>query len=209
MARYHGPKCRLCRREGLKLFLKGLKCNTAKCPIEKRSKPPGMHGWHRGRPGDYGIRLREKQKLRRFVLMTERPFERLYQRATKATGKTGEALLRYLECRLDNVVRRLGFSNSIKGARQLVNHGHIRVNGRKVDISSYNVKPGDEIEVKPAASSRQIATRGLEENRLRNVPGWLTLNAEALKATVVRLPVRDEMEPTINEQLIVEYYSRF
>jgi len=158
---------------------------------------------------EYAVGLSEKQKARYIYGLLERPVPPRLRGRKKERGVTGERFLQLLETRLDGVVYHLGFTKTRAAARQFVNHGHIRVNGRKVDIPSYNVKPGEEIEVKPAASSRQIATRGLEENRLRNVPGWLSLNAEALKATVVRLPVRDEMEPTINEQLIVEYYSRF
>ena len=203
MARYTGPSTRISRRFGVLLIGSGK-------ALERRNYPPGQHGpKSRRKSSEYSVGLNEKQKLRYTYGLLERQFRRMFEIAKRERGVTGERFLQLLETRLDSVVYHLGFTKTRAAARQFVNHGHIRVNGRKVDISSYNVKPGDEIEVKPAASSRQIATRGLEENRLRNVPGWLSLNAEALKATVVRLPVRDEMEPTINEQLIVEYYSRF
>ena len=203
MARYIGPKTRISRRFGQYILGSGK-------AFERRNFPPGQHGpKSRRKMSEYAVGLSEKQKARYIYGLLERQFRRVFAVAKKERGVTGERFLQLLETRLDSVVYHLGFTKTRAAARQFVNHGHIRVNGRKVDIPSYNVKPGDEIEVKPAASSRQITTRGLEENRLRNVPGWLSLNAEALKATVVRLPVRDEMEPTINEQLIVEYYSRF
>ena len=202
MARYTGPTTRISRRFGQPIF-------GATKAYEKRTYPPGQHGPKlRRKLSEYAVGLNEKQKLRYIYGLLERQFRRVFAVAKQERGVTGERFLQLLETRLDSVVYHLGFTKTRAAARQFVNHGHIRVNGRKVDISSYNVKPGNEIEVKPAASSRQIATRGLEENRLRNVPGWLSLNAENLKATVVRLPVRDEMEPSINEQLIVEYYSR-
>jgi small subunit ribosomal protein S4 len=153
--------------------------------------------------------LNEKQKLRYIYGLLERQFRRVFENAKKERGVTGERFLQLLETRLDSVIYLLGFAKSRASARQFVNHGHIRVNGRKVDIASYNVQPGDEVEVKNTPTSRQLAQRNIEENRARNVPGWLTLNAEAFKATVNRLPTRDEMEQGINEQLIVEYYSRF
>jgi small subunit ribosomal protein S4 len=203
MARYIGPTTRISRRFGQYILGSGK-------AFERRNFPPGQHGpKSRRKMSEYAIGLSEKQKARFIYGLLERQFRRVFAVAKKERGVTGERFLQLLETRLDSVVYHLGFTKTRAAARQFVNHGHIRVNGRKVDIPSYNVKPADEIEVKPAASSRQIATHGLEENRLRVVPGWLSLNAEALKATVARLPVRDEMEPTINEQLIVEYYSRF
>jgi len=203
MARYLGPTTRISRRFGQYIL------GSAKA-LERRNFPPGQHGpKSRRKMSEYAVGLSEKQKARYIYGLLERQFRRVFAVAKKERGVTGERFLQLLETRLDSVVYHLGFTKTRAAARQFVNHGHIRVSGRKVDIPSYNVKPGEEIEVKPAASSRQIATRGLEENRLRNVPGWLALNAEALKATVVRLPVRDEMEPSINEQLIVEFYSRF
>ena len=203
MARYIGPTTRISRRFGQYILGSGK-------AFERRNFPPGQHGpKSRRKMSEYAVGLSEKQKARYIYGLLERQFRRVFAVAKKERGVTGERFLQLLETRLDSVVYHLGFTKTRAAARQFVNHGHIRVSGHKVDIPSYNVKPGEEIEVKPAASSRQIATHGLEENRLRNVPGWLSLNAEALKATVVRLPVRDEMEPTINEQLIVEYYSRF
>jgi small subunit ribosomal protein S4 len=203
MARYIGPTTRISRRFGQHILGSGK-------AFERRNFPPGQHGpKSRRKMSEYAIGLSEKQKARYIYGLLERQFRRVFAVAKRERGVTGERFLQLLETRLDSVVYHLGFTKTRAAARQFVNHGHIRVSGRKVDIASYNVKPGEEIEVKPAASARQIATRGLEENRLRNVPGWLSLNAEALKATVVRLPVRDEMEPSINEQLIVEFYSRF
>jgi small subunit ribosomal protein S4 len=203
MARYIGPSTRISRRFGQFIIGSGK-------ALERRNFPPGQHGpKSRRKMSEYAVGLNEKQKARYIYGLLERQFRRVFAVAKKERGVTGERFLQLLETRLDSVVYHLGFTKTRAAARQFVNHGHIRVNGHKVDIASFNVKPGNEIEVKPAASSRQIATHGLEENRLRNVPGWLSLNAENLKATVVRLPVRDEMEPSINEQLIVEYYSRF
>ena len=203
MARYIGPSTRISRRFGQ--FIIG----SAKA-LERRNFPPGQHGpKSRRKMSEYAVGLNEKQKARYIYGLLERQFRRVFAVAKQERGVTGERFLQLLETRLDSVVYHLGLTKPRAAARQFVNHGHVRVNGHKVDIPSFNVKPGDEVEVKPAASSRQIATHGLEENRLRNVPGWLSLNAENLKATVVRLPVRDEMEPSINEQLIVEYYSRF
>jgi small subunit ribosomal protein S4 len=203
MARYIGPSTRISRRFGQFILGSGK-------AFERRNFPPGQHGpKSRRKMSEYAVGLNEKQKARYIYGLLERQFRRVFAVAKQERGVTGERFLQLLETRLDSVVYHLGFTKTRAAARQFVNHGHVRVNGHKVDISSFNVKPGDEVEVKPAASSRQIATHGLEENRLRNVPGWLSLNAENLKATVVRLPVRDEMEPSINEQLIVEYYSRF
>ena len=203
MARYTGPTTRISRRFGV--FLLG----SAKA-LERRNYPPGQHGpKSRRKVSEYSVGLGEKQKLRYVYGLLERQFRRTFEIAKKERGVTGERFMQLLETRLDSVVYLLGLAKSRAAARQFVNHGHIRVNGRKLDISSYSVKAGDEIEVKNAPASRQFATRNLEENRIRNVPGWLTLNAEAFKAIVVRLPKRDEMDQNINEQLIVEFYSRF
>jgi small subunit ribosomal protein S4 len=203
MARYIGPSTRISRRFGQFILGSGK-------AFERRNFPPGQHGpKSRRKMSEYAVGLNEKQKARYIYGLLERQFRRVFAVAKQERGVTGERFLQLLETRLDSVIYHLGLTKTRAAARQFVNHGHVRVNGHKVDIPSFNVKPGDEVEVKPAASSRQIATHGLEENRLRNVPGWLSLNAENLKATVVRLPVRDEMEPSINEQLIVEYYSRF
>jgi small subunit ribosomal protein S4 len=203
MARYTGPTTRISRRFGVPIF-------GATKAFEKRNFPPGQHGPKlRRKLSEYAVGLNEKQKLRYTYGLLERQFRRTFETAKRERGVTGTRFLQLLETRLDSVVYLLGFAKSRAAARQFVNHGHIRVNGRKVDIASFTVKAGDEIEVKNAPGSRQVATRFLEENRARNVPGWLTLNAEAFKAVVNRLPNRDEMEPGINEQIIVEFYSRF
>jgi small subunit ribosomal protein S4 len=207
MARYHGPKCRLCRREGLKLFLKGLKCNTAKCPIEKRSKPPGMHGWHRGRPGDYGIRLREKQKLKRYYGVLEQQFRRYFEKARKRVGNTGESLLVMLERRLDNVLTISGFTVSRAQARQLVTHGHIQVNGRKVDVPNYQLKEGDVVRPEPSDSILE-QVRLHREQSAHPQPAWLEVNEADLTARVVRMPVRQDVSVEVAEGLIVEFCSR-
>jgi small subunit ribosomal protein S4 len=203
MARYTGPTTRISRRFGQPIF-------GATKAFEKRTYPPGQHGPKlRRKLSEYAVGLNEKQKLRYIYGLLERQFRRVFENAKRERGVTGERFLQLLETRLDSVVYLLGFAKSRAAARQFVNHGHVRVNGHKVDIASYNVLTGDEVEIKNTPSSRQLATRCLEENRARNVPGWLTLNAEAFKAIVNRLPKRDEMEPGVNEQLIVEFYSRF
>lgn len=208
MARHIGPVCRLCRREQVKLFLKGDKCYT-KCVLDKRPTTPGVAKPQRGKPSEYAIRLREKQKLRRLVLMTERPFERLYDRATKATGKTGEALLRYLECRLDNVVRRLGLSNSIRGARQLVLHGHVKVNGRGVNIPAYEVAPGDLVQLDARLKENVNVKLSLDMTARKSTrPSFLEFDEANLSGKMLREPSREEVSFPVTEQLIVEYYSK-
>jgi small subunit ribosomal protein S4 len=203
MARYTGPSTRISRRFGQYII------GSAKV-LERRNFPPGQHGPKSRRElSEYAVGLAEKQKLRFIYGLLERQFRRTFAIAKKERGVTGERFLQLLETRLDSVVYLLGFAKSRAAARQLVNHGHVRVNGRKVDIASYSVLQGDEVEMKAVNSSRQLATRAIEENRARVVPAWLTRNDEALKGAVTRLPTRDEMEPSINEQLIVEYYSRF
>ena len=203
MARYTGPSTRISRRFGQYIV------GSAKV-LERRNFPPGQHGpKSRRKLSEYAVGLNEKQKLRYIYGLLERQFRRTFAIAKRERGVTGERFLQLLETRLDSVVYLLGFAKSRAAARQLVNHGHVRVNGHKVDIASYNVVQGDEVEMKAVNSSRQLATRAIEENRARVVPAWLTRNDEALKGTVTRLPTRDEMEPSINEQLIVEYYSRF
>lgn len=203
MARYTGPSTRVSRRFGQYIV------GSAKV-LERRNFPPGQHGpKSRRKLSEYAVGLAEKQKLRFIYGLLERQFRRVFAIAKRERGVTGERFLQLLETRLDSVVYLLGFAKSRAAARQLVNHGHVRVNGHKVDIASYNVVQGDEVEIKAVNSSRQLATRAIEENRARVVPAWLTRNDEALKGTVTRLPTRDEMEPSINEQLIVEYYSRF
>jgi small subunit ribosomal protein S4 len=203
MARYTGPTTRISRRFGQHLLGSGK-------ALERRGYPPGQHGPKlRRKLSEYAVGLNEKQKLRFIYGLLERQFRNVFEKAKRERGVTGERFLQLLETRLDSTVYLLGLAKTRSAARQMVNHGHIRVNGHKVDIASYNVQPGDEIEVKNTPASRQMATRQLEENRIRTVPGWLTMNAEAFKATVVRLPTREEMQQDINEQLIVEFYSRF
>lgn len=203
MARYTGPTTRLSRRFNQPLF-------GATKAFEKRPYPPGQHGPKlRRKVSEYAVGLNEKQKLRYVYGLLERQFRRTFEIAKAERGVTGERFLQLLETRLDSVVYLLGFAKSRSAARQLVNHGHVRVNGHKVDIASYSVQAGDEIEIKNAPGSRQLVTRNLEENRMRTVPGWLSLNAEQFKAVASRLPNRDEMVKDINEQLIVEFYSRF
>ncbi len=203
MARYTGPKTRISRRFGQQII------GSAKA-LERRNYPPGQHGpKSRRKVSEYSVGLGEKQKLRYTYGLLERQFRRTFEIAKKERGVTGERFLQLLETRLDSVIYLLGFAKSRAAARQFVNHGHIRVNGHKVDIASYNVRAGDEIEVKNTPASRQMATRNLEENRVRNVPGWLTLAGEQCKGTIVRLPNREEMDQNVNEQLIVEFYSRF
>ncbi|MFA6962650.1 MAG: 30S ribosomal protein S4 [Opitutaceae bacterium] len=203
MARYTGPTTRISRRFGTPIF-------GATKAFEKRNFPPGQHGPKlRRKLSEYAVGLNEKQKLRYTYGLLERQFRRTFETAKRERGVTGERFLQLLETRLDSVIYLLGFAKSRAAARQLVGHGHVRVNGRKLDIASAVVKAGDEVEIKNLASSRQLAQRNLEENRARPVPGWLTLNAEQFKATVTRLPNRDEIAANINEQLIVEFYSRF
>lgn len=202
MARYTGPVARINRR-----FSSPIMGPTK--ALEKRNFPPGQHGpKSRRKNSEYAVGLIEKQKLRYTYGLLERQFRRIFAIAKRERGVTGERFLQLLETRLDSVVFLLGFTKTRRAARQFVNHGHVRVNGHKVDISSYSLVPGDEIEIRNKPGSRQIAVRGLEENRLRTPPPWITLNAEGLKATIVRLPTREEMDPAINEQLIVEFYSR-
>ena len=209
MARYSGPVCRLCRREGEKLYLKGEKCYTEKCPVDRRTYPPGQHGQgRRPRNTEYGIHLREKQKLRRIYGVLERQFERYYEEASRRKGVTGENLLVLLESRLDNVVYRLGMAPSRPAARQLVMHGHFEVNGHKVDIPSYQVKAGDTIAVRENSRNVALIKESVEAAASRGVPEWLELNPEALSGRVKSLPTREQIDVQIQEHLIVEHYSR-
>lgn len=206
MANYHGPVCRFCRREGAKLFLKGERCYTPKCAIERRAVPPGIHGQARRRkPSDYGVQLRAKQKARRTYGLLEKQFRNYFERATHEPGVTGLNLLRHLELRLDNVVYRLGLAGSRKQARQLVGHRHFEVNGRMVNIPSYQVRPGDELKVRDRNAAIDVS---MEAARLRAVPSWLAFNESELSGKVLGLPERDEMESGVEEHLIVEFYSR-
>ncbi|MBO2520888.1 MAG: 30S ribosomal protein S4 [Clostridia bacterium] len=209
MARYTGPVCRLCRREGEKLFLKGEKCYTEKCPVDRRPYPPGQHGQgRRPRLTEYGIHLREKQKLRRIYGVLERQFRRYYQEASRRKGVTGETLLQLLECRLDNVVYRLGFAPSRAAARQLVMHGHFTVNGKKMDIPSARVKVGDVIAVRERSRNIAMIKESVQAAQSRGVPDWLELDADGLKGTVKSLPTREQIDVRVQEHLIVEHYSR-
>ena len=208
MARYTGSVCRLCRREGAKLFLKGTRCYTKKCAFERRPSPPGQHGVRRRKMGEYGIQLREKQKVRRVYSVLERQFHNYFVEAGNREGVTGENLLRFLETRLDNVIFRLGFATSRAQARQLVAHGHFAVNGVATDIPSYQLKPGDRVEVRDSRREREPFKVAKETLRSHQAPDWLTLEPARLAGNVVALPRRDQMPLDLNEQLVVEYYSR-
>ena len=208
MARYTGPVCRLCRREGIKLFLKGERCYTDKCAIERRSYPPGQHGQGRSKSTEYSLQLREKQKLKRIYGVLERQFRRVFSLAERRRGITGENLLSLLESRLDNMVYRMGFAPSRSEARQLVRHGHFLVNQRRVTIPSYLVKPGDEIQVRESSRKVVRIQESLELAQRRGVPEWLEVNKDAFAGRVRALPTRVELTLPINEQLIVELYSK-
>ncbi|MCB8815695.1 30S ribosomal protein S4 [Desulfosporosinus shakirovi] len=209
MARYTGPVCRLCRREGIKLFLKGERCYTGKCAIDRRAYAPGQHGQARAKkPTEYGLQLREKQKARRMYGVMEKQFRSYFDEAARRKGVTGENLLVLLERRLDNVVFHLGFASSRPEARQLVNHGHFTVNGKKVDIASYSVRAGEVIAVKEGSKSSPRIKQLLENLGSRTVPGWLSLDANTAAGTVVALPTREDIQLPIQEHLIVEKYSR-
>ena len=209
MARNIDPQCRLCRREGIKLFLEGIRCDTAKCPIERQghNNPPGMHGWRRGRGSSYGVRLREKQKVKRYYGVLEKQFRIYFAHAAKQKQNTGSALLSFLERRLDNVVFKSGFAVSRRAARQLVNHGHIYVNARKVDIPSYLVKSADKITVKPAEKSAKQVAEQVQFNKGRPLPAWLSLDEAAPQITVLAMPTRDDVQIPVEEHLIVELCS--
>lgn len=209
MARYTGPQCRICRREGMKLFLKGDRCYSDKCGFERRAYPPGMHGQsRRGRPSDYGIQLREKQKVRAMYGVLEKQFRRYFQIADRKKGITGENLLQLLERRLDNAIYRLGLAVNRRDARQLVRHSHVRVNGRKVNIPSALVRPGDVIELKEKSRKAARVTEALESVDRRGVPAWLELDRQNFRGTVKALPSREDVGMEIQEQLIVELYSK-
>jgi len=210
MARYRGPVCRLCRREGVRLYLKGDRCFSAKCAIEKRAYPPGEQAQRRTRRriSDYGIQLREKQKLRRIYGILERQFRRYFAQATRRKGVTGEALLQLLEMRLDNVVWRLGMASSRAQARELVNHGHYTVNGRPVSIPSFQVRPGDTIAVRESSRGLAPIVAAAGSAGGRRLPTWLQVEGDAMQGTVISEPKRDEIDTQIQEELIVEFYSR-
>ena len=209
MARYTGAVCRLCRREGTKLFLKGTKCTSDRCPLEKRNFPPGQHGKDRkAKIVGYGLQLHEKQKAKRMYFTLEGQFRQYYEKASRTPGITGELLIQQLERRLDNVAFRLGFAISRRQARQVVRHGHVTVNGRKVNIPSYQVNAGDEVAVRPEAKKMVIVEQGAQFASANPVPAWLEANFENLSGRVLTLPKRKDVNLPINEQLIVELYSK-
>ncbi|MDN5331575.1 MAG: small subunit ribosomal protein [Tepidanaerobacteraceae bacterium] len=208
MARYTGPSCRLCRREGIKLYLKGERCYTPKCAIDRRGYAPGQHGQMKRKLSEYGLQLREKQKAKRIYGVLEQQFKIYFEEASRRKGVTGENLLRLLECRLDNVVYRLGFAKSRAQARQVVRHGHIEVNGKKVDIPSYQVRPGDVIAVREKSRSLDLFKEMAELGKGRVLPEWLSVNYDTLTGEVLRYPNREDIDVPIQEHLIVELYSK-
>lgn len=208
MARYTGPSCRLCRRENTELFLKGDRCYTDKCAIKRRNYPPGQHGQGRIKTSDYGVQLREKQKVKRLYGLIEKQFRSYFDRADRMKGVTGENLLSLLERRLDNVVYRLGFGSSRAEARQLVRHGHFTLNGRKATIPSMQVKAADLIELREKSRLVSCINESLDAVVRRGIPQWLELDRDAFKGLVKSLPVREDITTSIQEQLIVELYSK-
>jgi len=209
MARYTGPVCRLCRREGMKLFLKGPKCFSEKCPVEKRNFAPGQHGKDRkAKVVGYGLQLREKQKAKRMYFTLEKQFRNYFEKAARTKGVTGEALLQQLERRLDTVVQRLGFALSRRQARQLVRHGHVAVNGRKVNIPSYEVSPGEEITIRENSRKLVLLEQAKEFTSHQPAPTWLEVDRDNYKGRMLAVPKREDINIPINEQLIVELYSK-
>jgi len=208
VARHIDPVCKLCRREGMKLFLKGDRCFSQKCAIEKRNYPPGAHGQRRSKPSEYGLQLREKQKMKRIYGVLETQFRTYFEMAERQKGITGENLVRLLEQRLDNVVHRLGFAASRAQARTLVLHGHFRVNGRRVTIPSVLLRPGDTLEAQPRSRDLDVIKAALEGAKKRRVPSWLALDAANFKGTVLTLPSKEEMAIPVQEQLVVALYSK-
>ena len=208
MARHTNPVCKLCRREGMKLFLKGDRCFTVKCAVEKRNYPPGEHGQRRSKPSEYGLQLREKQKMKRIYGVLEAQFRTYFEMAARQKGVTGENLVRLLEQRLDNIVHRLGFAASRAQARVLVRHGHFRVNGRRVTIPSVLLKAGDVVEVQPKSRELTEIAGAIEGAKKRRVPAWLEMDAGNFKATVRTLPSKEEMAIPVQEQLVVALYSK-
>ena len=210
MGRYTGPSCRLCRREGIKLMLKGARCETAKCPMERqwRNSPPGMHSWRRGRPSEYGVRLREKQKLKRYYGVYEKQFMKYFRMAERQKGNTGAALLSLLERRVDNVIYKLGFAPSRAAGRQTITHGHVYVNGRRMNVASYLVCVGDKLSVKPSDRSQKLIRASLEELGEPHVQNWLQLDMVKLGAEIIAVPTRDDVTIPVEEQLIVELCSQ-
>jgi small subunit ribosomal protein S4 len=210
MGRYLGSSCKHCRREGMKLMLKGARCETAKCPIEKKQRnlAPGMHGWRRSRASEYAVRLREKQKVKRYYGVLERQFMRYFHKAERTKGNTGEILLQLLERRLDNVVYKLNFAASRKAARQLIAHGHVYVNGRKVNVPDYTTKVGDRVTVKGSDKSVKRIKQQLESNPNFTAQNWLQLDRDRPQAAVVALPAREDIQIPVEEQLVVEFCAR-
>src|SRR6056297_489379 len=210
MGRYTGPKCRRCRREGIKLMLKGSRCETAKCPMERqwRNFPPGMHNWRRRRPSEYGLRLREKQKVKRYYGVFEKQFMKTFREAERQRGNTGELVLTLLERRLDNVLHKVGFAPSRAAARQTVSHGHVYVNGRRVDIPSFLVRVGDKVTIKDNERSKNMIRARLEEFGEPYVQNWLKSDLTKLEAEVVAMPTREDVMIPVEENLIVEISSQ-
>lgn len=208
MAVYSGPVCRLCRRDGVKLFLKGERCYTGKCAIERRKYAPGQHGQRQRKLAEFGVQLREKQKLKRIYRVLERQFRSYFKEAVRRKGVTGETLLQLLELRLDNVVYRLGFGLSRRQARQLVNHGHFLVNGKRVNIPSYQLRPGDVVAAAEASRQAGAIVEALATTGGRRTPEWLSLDREGMSGRVVAVPTREQIDTQVNEALIVEFYSR-
>jgi len=209
MARYIGAVCRLCRREGMKLFLKGERCYTEKCAIEKRNLPPGQHGkLRKAKLVGYGLQLREKQKVKRIYGVLENQFRRYFEMADRQRGITGETLLQLLERRLDNVIYRLGFATSRSQARQLVRHGHLSVNGKKVDVPSFSVKAGDVVSVRGGSAENATIQHAIEEVKGRGIPEWIQFDAGTLSGRIASLPTREQINLPVQEQLIVELYSK-
>ncbi len=208
MARYTGALCRLCRREGEKLFFKGDRCYTEKCAAERRKYPPGQHGQSRGKLSDYGIQLREKQKARRIYGLVEKQFRKYFREAERQKGSTGEVLLQLLERRLDNVVFKMGFAVNCREARQLINHGHFLVNGKAVNIPSYLVREGDIIEVKEKSRNVHNISANIARLEHRAIPGWLEVDGQGFKGKILHIPSREDIQLPVQEQLIVELYSK-
>jgi small subunit ribosomal protein S4 len=209
LARYHGPVCKMCRREGMKLFLKGERCYSEKCSVTRRPYPPGQHGQARIKLSEYAVRLREKQKVRRIYGVLERQFQKYYAEATRRKGRTGEEMLSQLESRLDSVVHRLGFAFTRAQARQLIRHNHVLVNGKRLNISSVILRAGDKVEIRPSSREMKDIVASLATVEKRPMLSWLELDKPNFAGTYKGAPVRDELnEPPIREQYVVEYYSR-
>jgi len=208
MARYTGPSCRICRREGAKLFLKGIRCSSEKCAFSRRSFPSGQHGKARTKLSDYGLQMREKQKVKRTYGILERQFRRYFFKAEGLPGVTGEVLLQLLERRLDNVILRSGFAVSLTQARQFVRYGHVKINGHKVDIPSYIVSAGQSVQLAGKATLMKLVKENIEATKDRAIPTWLKVDAAQCKTEMVRLPIRSDVPFAVQEQLIVELYSK-